>query len=624
MVHISCCIGNVCSRMFAKYRNNEAKKREVLSACCAAAIAVAFGAPVGGVLFSLEEASSYFPPRTLWRSLFCSIIGVLTVKVLHPEFLELLNITHDQGYYWFELIPLCLVGVLGGIFGAFFVKIGIAYNKLRRRTIISKFPVLECVVVILITATLTFWNRYSRMSNHDVLRMLFRECALGTESQCDWTAPALLLLLVCGIIKYLLFLLTFALRVPAGLFVPSLTIGAIFGYLFGFLVKFIQETFSSLPLFMECPTSGACIVPGIYALVGAAVMLGGVTRITVSIVVITMEVTGRLSYAVPIMLSVLIAKWVADLFGHESFYELIININGYPYLDNKVEIDIDGEARDMMKPIDSTSIITIRGNSIETLQQAIKAQPSGNLGFAVVTTLELPLLVGFIHTANLSEAVARAQDILDVTRYTPVTFSRTDADTPGVLNLSDFMDHTSMHIFDDTPIYRVYDLFKAMGLRYLLIICEGVLVGIITKKDCLEFVARFRHGNKAQQDCKPQLKHTSTSTTTQRQTSLSAQTVRSRALNDPNSQRNSMDPLMASMTGISASSSFNSVRDIESNRRPDSGEVLGSQGSGNSSNINNSTTAARQSTQGLAGDLEIPTLGISVLECSSNSNTTTT
>ena len=42
-------------RLFPKYYNNEAKKREVLSAAAAAGVSVAFGAPVGGVLFSLEE-----------------------------------------------------------------------------------------------------------------------------------------------------------------------------------------------------------------------------------------------------------------------------------------------------------------------------------------------------------------------------------------------------------------------------------------------------------------------------------------------------------------------------------------------------------------------------------------
>ncbi len=47
------------------------------------------------------------------------------------------------------------------------------------------------------------------------------------------------------------------------------------------------------PLVMRmCKSSGPCINPGLYAIVGAASMLGGVTRMTISLVVIMLELTG--------------------------------------------------------------------------------------------------------------------------------------------------------------------------------------------------------------------------------------------------------------------------------------------------------------------------------------------
>ena len=49
------CAGNILSYLFPKYGRNEAKKREILSAAAASGVSVAFGAPIGGVLFSLEE-----------------------------------------------------------------------------------------------------------------------------------------------------------------------------------------------------------------------------------------------------------------------------------------------------------------------------------------------------------------------------------------------------------------------------------------------------------------------------------------------------------------------------------------------------------------------------------------
>lgn len=84
LVHIACCVADLFSNIFSKYSKNELKKRELLSAASAAGVAVAFGAPIGGVLFSLEEASYYFPHKTLWRSFFCSSIAAVVLMVFFP------------------------------------------------------------------------------------------------------------------------------------------------------------------------------------------------------------------------------------------------------------------------------------------------------------------------------------------------------------------------------------------------------------------------------------------------------------------------------------------------------------------------------------------------------------
>jgi chloride channel 3/4/5 len=116
-------------------------------------------------------------------------------------------------------------------------------------------------------------------------------------------------------------LITFGIRVPAGIFVPSLAVGACLGRALGIVMQAIQEANPSSFLFGTCPPSTVCITPGTYALVGAASVLAGVTRMTVSLVVIVFELTGALTYVLPIMVAVMVAKWVGDAFGKESIYE---------------------------------------------------------------------------------------------------------------------------------------------------------------------------------------------------------------------------------------------------------------------------------------------------------------
>lgn len=58
-VHISTCVANLVGGLLPKYRDNGRKMREVLSAGCASGLCVAFGAPIGGVLFSFEVSKSY-------------------------------------------------------------------------------------------------------------------------------------------------------------------------------------------------------------------------------------------------------------------------------------------------------------------------------------------------------------------------------------------------------------------------------------------------------------------------------------------------------------------------------------------------------------------------------------
>jgi H+/Cl- antiporter ClcA len=55
--------------------------------------------------------------------------------------------------------------------------------------------------------------------------------------------------------------------------------------------------------------------PGKYALVGAASQLGGVVRMVVSLTIIIVEATMDMTFGLPLLLMLIVNKWVGDLFN---------------------------------------------------------------------------------------------------------------------------------------------------------------------------------------------------------------------------------------------------------------------------------------------------------------------
>lgn len=70
----------------------------------------------------------------------------------------------------------------------------------------------------------------------------------------------------------------------------------------------MENEMGDVGFFSACRSATSCITPGVYAIVGASAVLGGITRMTVCLVVIMLEVTGGYEYCVPIMVAVMMSK----------------------------------------------------------------------------------------------------------------------------------------------------------------------------------------------------------------------------------------------------------------------------------------------------------------------------
>lgn len=286
LIHISTCIGNILSRFFVKYSNNEGKRREILSAASAAGVAVAFAAPIGGVLFSLEQISYYFPQKVMLRSFFCALISVVVIKFINPlgtGKLVIFQVSYDQDWKFFELIPFLFLGILGGLLGSLFIKISTITTSYQSKLLESR-PRLKVVLITIATCILSFTSSLSLLNTSDLLAELFTECNQDSKNMICTTSTTDLVSTL--FIKIIFTLLIQDLKIPSGIFIPLMSIGAILGRLTGLLVN---EIASKYPLvFPEC-TSSQCVIPGVYAMVGASSLLTGSTRITISLAVIMFD-----------------------------------------------------------------------------------------------------------------------------------------------------------------------------------------------------------------------------------------------------------------------------------------------------------------------------------------------
>ncbi|XP_018426778.1 PREDICTED: chloride transport protein 6 [Nanorana parkeri] len=378
------------------YFRSDRDKRDFVSAGAAAGVAAAFGAPIGGTLFSLEEGSSFWNQGLTWKVLFCSMSATFTLNFFRSGILfsswgafqvpGLLNFGEfkcsdsDKKCHLWTVVDLAffiIMGMVGGLLGATFNCLNKRLAKYRMRNVHPKpklVRVCESLLISLVTTVIIFvssmvlgecrklspptnWNSSIPMqvsssdevnssiktffcpnnTYNDMATLFFnpQESAILQLFHQEGTFSPITLSFFCSI-YFLLSCWTYGISVPSGLFVPSLLCGAAFGRLVANLLK------SYLGL--------THIYSGTFALIGAAAFLGGVVRMTISLTVILIESTNEISYGLPIMITLMVAKWTGDFFN-KGIYDIHIGLRGVPLLEWETEEELDKlRASDIMEP----------------------------------------------------------------------------------------------------------------------------------------------------------------------------------------------------------------------------------------------------------------------------------
>uniref|UniRef100_A0AAV2JPN7 Chloride channel protein n=1 Tax=Knipowitschia caucasica TaxID=637954 RepID=A0AAV2JPN7_KNICA len=340
---------------------NELRNTEMLSAACAVGVGCCFAAPIGGVLFSIEVTSTFFAVRNYWRGFFAATFSAFIFRVLavwnqEEETITALFKTRFRLDFPFDLQELPAFAILGiacGFAGALFVYLNRHIVEcMRKQKTINKFllrnpslPVrrlLYPAMVTLLVSTLTFPPGFGQfmagqLTQHESLVALFDNrtwCRHGVAEEFEynshhhgWKHPRVnvfITLILFIVMKFWMSAVATTMPVPCGAFMPVFLIGAAFGRLVGEIMA------AAFPDGIHADNTVYPIVPGGYAVVGAAALSGAVTH-TVSTAVIVFELTGQISHILPVMIAVILANAVAQSL-QPSLYDSIIRIKKLPYL----------------------------------------------------------------------------------------------------------------------------------------------------------------------------------------------------------------------------------------------------------------------------------------------------
>ncbi|XP_031693967.1 chloride channel protein 1 [Oncorhynchus kisutch] len=345
-VHIASICAAVLSKImsiFSGVYESSAHNQDLLVCACAVGVATCFAAPVGGVLFSIEVTSTYFAVRNYWRGYFAATFSAFIFRVLSVWNKDAVTITAlfrtnfrmDFPFDLQELPAFAIIGISCGFLGAFFVYLNRqVVLVMRRQTALTRFLTKHRLIypgaVTFVIATLTFPPGFGQFMAGEVRD---GPNCLPPPFPLDWGAPqpgctptvsVFLILLLFFVMKFWMSAVSTTMPIPSGAFMPVFILGAAFGRLVG---EIMATLFPNGILFDGIVYR---ILPGGYAVIGAAALTGAVTH-TVSTAVICFELTGQISHILPMMVAVILANMVAQGL-QPSLYDSIIQVKKLPYL----------------------------------------------------------------------------------------------------------------------------------------------------------------------------------------------------------------------------------------------------------------------------------------------------
>ena len=271
--------------------------RGLILAGGAAGVAAAFNTPLAGIVFAIEELSRSFEERTS-GTIYTTVIiaGVTSVALVgNYTYFGSTQASLSSARMWL-VVPVC--GLIGGLAGGVFSRCMLvlrrplpgALGRLKDRNP-AGFAFLCGLIVALIgwaSSGATFGTGY------DAARAIVQQEAVPSQS--------------FAILKALATLASYVTGIPAGIFAPSLAVGAGIG--------------GTLSLYLRYAPGGAIV------LLTMAAYFAGVVQAPLTALVIVSEMTGNRDLTLPLMAATLMGRGASALVCRESLYRALAPVQG--------------------------------------------------------------------------------------------------------------------------------------------------------------------------------------------------------------------------------------------------------------------------------------------------------
>jgi CIC family chloride channel protein len=295
-IHMGGALGAAVGDLF---RTDEYDRKTLIAATAGAGLAVAFNAPLGGILFVVEELRDKFSITPIAlngvvvAALAATIAGVL---ILDPG--RLLPITVFEAARWHELALTVPLAACLGIYAAFFnASIPRAQEVMRMvSSRIGRLPVALTVGGVI-----------------GILVALFPDATGGGEGlalRLLMHPPALLLLVVLLLLRTILFPICYAAGTPGGIFAPQLAVGTLLGLLYAEALTAVYP--------------GLIAEPGMFAVAGMAGLLAATVGAPLTGAVLIAEMSGNYLLLPMMLVSAAVASLVAASLGSRPIYDVLL------------------------------------------------------------------------------------------------------------------------------------------------------------------------------------------------------------------------------------------------------------------------------------------------------------